>query len=276
MIVRMYYNNTVRKVSEMMDRHRPIGIFDSGMGGISVLGEAIRMLPTENFIYYGDSANAPYGPKSKEEVTQLCEAICDHFVERQVKAIVIACNTATSAAAEYLRAKYTDIPVIGMEPALKPAVEMLEEGAVLVLATEMTLREEKFLNLCDRIAKERDVLKLACPSFVTLVEEGITEGPEAEQVIRDCLGGVDLSQVKAIVLGCTHFVFLREAVAKVVGSHVGIFDGNYGTVKHLLDLLEARGEHDTTKHEATIEIINSGGMPLVLQSQKLLNIYKPL
>lgn len=272
----MYYNDTVRKVSEMVDRHRPIGIFDSGMGGISVLGEAIRLLPTENFIYYGDSANAPYGPKSKEEVTQLCEVICDHFVERQVKAIVIACNTATSAAAEYLRAKYPDIPVIGMEPALKPAVETLDEGAVLVLATEMTLREEKFLNLCDRIAKERVVLKQACPDFVSLVEEGNVEGSEVEKVIRECLSQVNLRGVKAIVLGCTHFVFLRQAVSNVVGPDVGIFDGNYGTIKHLLDVLESRGEHDMTRHEATIEIINSGGMPLVLQSQKLLSIYKPL
>lgn len=260
----------------MMDRHRPIGIFDSGMGGISVLGEAIRLLPTENFIYYGDSANAPYGPKSKEEVIELCERICDHFVERQVKAIVIACNTATSAAAEHLRAKYKDIPVIGMEPALKPAVEMLDDGAVLVLATEMTLREEKFISLCNRIAKEREVLKLACPSFVTLVEEGITQGEVAEQLIRDCLSSVVLTKVKAIVLGCTHFVFLRQAVSHVVGEQVGLFDGNHGTIKHLLEVLEARGEHDTTKHEATIEIINSGGMPLVLQSQKLLSMYKPL
>lgn len=260
----------------MVDKHRPIGIFDSGMGGISVLGEAIRWLPTENFIYYGDSANAPYGPKTKEEVTRLSEAICDHFIERDAKAIVIACNTATSAAAEYLRLKYPQIPVIGIEPALKPAVEMLKEGAVLVLATEMTLKEEKFLNLCNRIAKEREVLKIPCPSLVTLVEKGITEGAEAEKAVRDCLETVERSNVKAVVLGCTHFVFLRDVVKTVMGEGVEVFDGNEGTVKHLLQLLEERGDHDMTKHEATIEIINSGGMDLVLQSQRLLNLYKSL
>lgn len=260
----------------MVDKSRPIGIFDSGMGGISVLGEAIRWLPTENFIYYGDSANAPYGPRSKEEVTRLSEAICDHFIERDVKAIVIACNTATSAAATYLRAKYPQIPVIGIEPALKPAVETLEEGAVLVMATEMTLKEEKFLDLCDRIAKEREVVKLPCPSLVSLVESGITDGPAAEEAVRSCLEAVDYSRVKAVVLGCTHFVFLRDVVKRVMGEGVAVFDGNLGTVKHLLQLLEERGDHDVSQHEATIEIINSGGMDLVLQSQRLLNLYKPL
>lgn len=260
----------------MVDKSRPIGIFDSGMGGISVLGEAIRWLPTENFIYYGDSLNAPYGSKTKEEVTALSEQICDHFIERNVKAIVIACNTATSAAVEHLRQKYTHIPVIGIEPALKPAVETVEKGAVLVLATEMTLKEAKFLDLCDRIANERKVLKLPCPSFVTMVEQGIVSGPEAEAEVRKCLKVFAQEDVRAVVLGCTHFVFLRDVIAKVMGDGVEIFDGNLGTVKHLLQILEERGDHDTTQHEATIEIINSGGMALVMQSQKLLSLYKPL
>lgn len=258
-----------------MDRNRPIGIFDSGMGGISVLGEAIRMMPTENFIYYGDSENAPYGSKTKEEVTALSEAVCEHLIERHVKAIVIACNTATSAAAPYLREKYKDIPVIGIEPALKPAVEGQPEGAVLVMATEMTLKESKFLDLCDRIANEREVIKLPCPSLVALVESGITEGYEAEQAIRECLEEVDFSRVTAVVLGCTHFVFLRDAVTAVMGEDVKIFDGNTGTVKHLLQVLDNLGLHDESRHEATIEIINSGGMSLVLQSQRLLSLYKP-
>lgn len=259
-----------------MDQNRPIGIFDSGMGGVSVLGEAIRMMPTENFIYYGDSGNAPYGVKSKEEVTRLSEAVCDHLVSRNVKAIVIACNTATSAAAPYLREKYKDIPVIGIEPALKPAVEAQREGAVLVMATEMTLKEAKFKNLCNRIAKEREIIKLPCPSLVELVESGITEGEEAKRAIEACLKAVDYSRVSAVVLGCTHFIFLREAVSQVMGQGVMIFDGNTGTVRHLLQVLESLGLHDESRHESTIEIINSGGMDLVLQSQRLLNLYKPL
>lgn len=258
----------------MVDKSRPIGIFDSGMGGISVLGEAIRWLPTENFIYYGDSANAPYGTKSKDEVIKLSEDICEHFIARDVKAIVIACNTATSAAAGYLRDKYPQIPVIGIEPALKPAVETMSVGAVLVMATEMTLKEEKFLKLCNQVAVERTVLQLACPSLVTLVESGITDGVEAEMAIRACLSEIDYSDVKAVVLGCTHFVFLREMVRKVMGEGVEIFDGNLGTVKHLLQVLEERHDHETTQHESTIEIINSAGMDLVLQSQRLLNLYK--
>lgn len=256
--------------------NQPIGIFDSGMGGISVLGDAIRLMPCENYIFYGDSGNAPYGIKTKEEVTKLSEAVCDHLVERGVKAIVIACNTATSAAAAYLREKYPQIPVIGMEPALKPAVEAIHEGAVLVMATEMTLKEQKFENLCADIAKDREVIKLPCPSLVTLVEGGITKGSEAETAVRDCMIGIDLSRVTAVVLGCTHFVFLRDAVKAVMGEQAAIFDGNLGTVKHLEQVLEDKGLLDHSNHEATIEIINSGGMSYVLQSQKLLSLYEPV
>lgn len=256
--------------------NQPIGVFDSGMGGISVLGDAIRLMPSENYIFYGDSGNAPYGIKTKEEVTKLSEAVCDHLVERGVKAIVIACNTATSAAATYLREKYPQIPVIGMEPALKPAVEAVKEGAVLVMATEMTLKEQKFERLCEDIAMDREVIKLPCPSLVTLVEGGITKGLEAEAAVRDCMVGTDLSRVTAVVLGCTHFVFLRDAVKAVLGDQAAIFDGNLGTVKHLEQVLEDRALLDHSNHEATIEIINSGGMSYVLQSQKLLGLYEPV
>lgn len=256
--------------------NQPIGVFDSGMGGISVLGDAIRLMPTENYIFYGDSGNAPYGIKTKEEVIKLSEAVCDHLVERGVKAIVIACNTATSAAATYLREKYPQIPVIGMEPALKPAIEAVKEGAVLVMATEMTLKEQKFENLCSVIARDREVIKLPCPSLVTLVESGITRGDEAREAIKTCVQGIDLSRVSAVVLGCTHFVFLRDAVREVIGEQASIFDGNLGTVKHLEQILEAKSLHDKTKHEAVIEIINSGGMSYVLQSQKLLGLYEPV
>lgn len=255
--------------------NHPIGVFDSGMGGVSVLGDAIRLMPTENYIFYGDSGNAPYGIKTKEEVTKLSEAVCDHLVQRGVKAIVIACNTATSAAAIYLREKYPHIPVIGMEPALKPAVEAVLEGAVLVMATEMTLKEQKFENLCNDIAKDREVIKLPCPSLVSLVESGITSGEVAESAIRDCMKDIDLDRVRAVVLGCTHFVFLREAVRAVIGDQAAVFDGNLGTVKHLEQILESKDLLDKTKHEATIEIINSGGMSFVLQSQRLLNLYQP-
>ncbi len=260
----------------MKDHNRAIGIFDSGMGGISVLGEAIRAMPTENYIYYGDSGNAPYGTKSKEEVIALSDEICQHLIQRGVKAIVIACNTATSAAATYLRDKYPQIPVIGMEPALKPAIENLDSGAVLVMATEMTLKEEKFQELCQRIAAQREVIKLPCPNLVALVESGVTSGEIAESAIRDCLSQIDYTRVKGVVLGCTHFVFLKESVSKVMGEDIEIFDGNYGTVKHLHQMLEERALYDKTRHEATIEIINSGGMDLVLQSQKLLSLYQPM
>lgn len=241
-----------------------VGIFDSGMGGISVLYEARKHLPNEDFIYYGDSLNAPYGTKTSEEVIDLCIKICDYFLERSVDAIVIACNTATSAAAKVLRKKY-DIPIIGMEPALKPAVENNDGKGIAVMATEMTLKEKKFNQLMKRVASQSKIYKIAAPKIVELVEADNENKEEINQVIRDYFKDVD--DIECVVLGCTHFIFVRDNINEVLGD-LKVIDGNYGTVMQLKRKLE---EKAYKPGQGRLEIVNSAGRDYVILSEKLLN-----
>ncbi|WP_432406163.1 glutamate racemase [Wukongibacter sp. M2B1] len=218
------------------NKNLAIGIFDSGMGGISVLAQAIKLMPNERYIYFGDSKNAPYGIKSPEAVRELCIYICDFFIEKGVKAIVVACNTATSAAIRDLRDRY-DIPIIGMEPALKPATELESKGKIVVMATDMTLKEKKFSALMNKYGKEKDIVRLPCPKLVELIESGIVEGEAIEKSVKECFDGIDIDKVASIVLGCTHYIFLKDSIRAFAGDKVQIIDGNEGTARHLKDVL---------------------------------------
>lgn len=254
------------------DKKLAIGIFDSGLGGISVLAEIIKKMPNEKYIYYGDSENAPYGVKTPEEVSRLSRNICDFFTQQGVKAIVVACNTATSAAIKELRKTY-NIPIIGMEPALKPAVEMNKEGKIVVMATEMTLKEKKFSNLMEKYGQESDIVKLPCPRLVELVEKGIVEGIQAQEAIKNCFEGIDINEISSIVLGCTHYIFLKDSIREIVGDRVHIIDGNDGTARHLKNILESKGLlDDEEKQESYLEIYNSkNDRNMIELSKKLLN-----
>ena len=161
----------------MKDARRPIAVFDSGVGGISVLRALVDLMPNENYIYYGDSIHAPYGSKTLEEVRALTEMHVLHLLEAGAKAVVIACNTATSADISILRERYQHIPMIGIEPAVKPAVESGEHPGVLVLATPMTIREMKFRTLLMRYEKDADIYPLPCPGLVEYIERGVLSGP---------------------------------------------------------------------------------------------------
>lgn len=216
---------------------QPIGVFDSGFGGISVLGTLRQVLPNEYFIFYGDSAYAPYGEKSKAEIKERCFAICEHLIKQNVKAIVIACNTATSACVKELRAHY-DIPIIGMEPALKPAVNGLSDQCVVVMATPFTLKEEKFALLMNRYSETNTIIKLATPKLVRIVEnDQLDDLSYVKAVLNDYFKDIDLNKVNAIVLGCTHFVFYKDIIKDMIPSHITIYDGNLGTALHLKDTL---------------------------------------
>ncbi len=219
---------------------RKIGVFDSGFGGISVLAQMMKEMPNESFYFYGDSKYAPYGEKSKEEIKARCFHICEELVKQDVKAIVIACNTATSACIQDLRKMY-DIPIIGMEPALKPAVHEKSKQSVIVMATPFTLKEEKFANLMRRYENNHTIIKLPTPKLVRLVEQDQLENKAlCMQVLNDYFKDIDLNQVNAIVLGCTHFVFYKDYIQELVGNHITIYDGNRGTSKHLKQILETR------------------------------------
>ncbi len=209
--------------------NRPIGIFDSGVGGISVLREARTSLPHEDFIYYGDNAHAPYGAKSETEIEARALEVADILAARDVKALVIACNTATSAAAPALRARF-DMPVIGMEPALKPAHALKKDGIVLVLATTATLHLPKFVALYARYGE--DAYALPCPGLMEFVERGVTAGEELDGYLRGLVRDYIGQKIDCVVLGCTHYVFLREAVRGVFPD-AHILDGNEGTARQL-------------------------------------------
>lgn len=219
-----------------MADNRPIGVMDSGMGGLSVVRALRKQLPDEHFIFWGDNKNAPYGIHTRQEILELTWNIVDRILERDVKAIVIACNTATSAAAADLRAKL-DIPVLGLEPALKPAVEYAGDGKVAVLATEATLKLEKYQRLLARFG--HNTVSIPCPELVEFVEAGDTGSERVVDYITRKLAPYK-NGLQALVLGCTHFVWLREA-AQEAAPGVQIFDGNEGLSRYMRVLLEREG-----------------------------------
>ena len=217
---------------------QPIGVFDSGLGGISVLAEALRFLPQEEYLYYGDNGRTPYGVRQPEEVLAFTREAVGELTQQGCKAVVLACNTATSAAAAALRQE-TDMPLIGIEPALKPASEIPGEGKVLVMATRLTLSQPKFQALMQQYG--RDAVPIPCPGLVECVESGELEGERVSRCLTDLLSPHVHQPVKAVVLGCTHFVFLRKNISRIVGENIPLVDGNHGTVMQLKRVLEQRG-----------------------------------
>lgn len=248
----------------MPDKHSPIGVFDSGVGGISVLGELARTLPHENFLYFGDNLHAPYGTKPAEEVLGYVRGVMARLMARDVKAVVIACNTATSVAAAILRAEL-ELPIIGMEPALKPAAEQRRDGQILVLATPMTLRLPKFQALYDRYGE--GAVRLPCPGLMELVEAQAFD--QAQRYLEEQLSAYDLQHVDAVVLGCTHYVFLRPILQELLPPHVRILDGNAGTARQLARVLEQRGLLKKTG-EGSITLETSGDAASVLPLMRML------
>lgn len=217
----------------MNNKEKPIGFFDSGVGGISVLKESLKILPNEDFVYFGDSINAPYGTKEVDEVKKLTFNAVDFLLDKGVKVVVIACNTATSAAIDDLREKYKDIPIIGIEPALKPAVAVSKGKSVIIMATPMTLTEKKFDKLMKLYNKEVDIIPLPCAGLVEFIENGIIEGDEIKEYLEGKLKEFRHLDVAAIVLGCTHYPFIRKELMKIVGEKTIIIDGSIGTVNQL-------------------------------------------
>ena len=209
---------------------RPVGVFDSGIGGISVLAEALRLLPFENYVYYGDHLHVPYGDKQPGEVLALTRTAVEKLVGMGCKAIILACNTATSAAASTLRQEL-DMPIIGMEPALKPASELAGDGDVLVMATQMTLSQPKFRRLMQRYGK--NAVEVPCPGLMEYVESEQLSGEAITAELQALLFSHIGKPMKAAVLGCTHYVFLRQAIRATLGEKIPLLDGNRGTVLQL-------------------------------------------
>jgi len=250
---------------------KPVGFFDSGVGGISVLREAVELLPKEDFVYFGDSGNAPYGTKTVEEVRKLTFDAVDFLLSKNVKAVVVACNTATSAAIEDLRSEYCDMPIIGIEPALKPAVEFSRKGKILIMATPMTLAEKKFSSLMRKYEEEAEIQPLPCPGLVELIESGVTDGPLVEDYLRRKLEPFLESGIAAVVLGCTHYPFIKGSLNRVLKKDTPIIDGSQGTAKQLKRELTRHGILNRRNNRQMIEIFNSSDDPkLISLSHRLL------
>ncbi len=220
---------------------RPIGIFDSGVGGLSVLGHVRGELPAEDIVYVADSAFAPYGDKPKKAVEERCVALTRFLIERRgAKAVVVACNTATAAAAATLRSRYT-IPIVAMEPGVKPAVSLTKSGVVGVLATSGTLASEKFSSLLDRFGHHVKVRVQPCPGLVECVEAGDLDTPATSALLRGFLEPLLREGCDVIVLGCTHYPFLAAAIRVIAGPDVVIVDTGPAVARQLRRRLEETG-----------------------------------
>ncbi len=223
----------------MAEKADYIAVIDSGVGGISVLRELIQCMPNERFLYFGDSANAPYGTKTAEQVRAMTDATVARLMKRGIKALVVACNTATAVAIAMLREKYPDFIIIGIEPALKPAVQRFPQGAVGIMATPVTLRGEKLKRLIEQYPHENLHL-IPAPGLVELVEAGLTDSPQMDAFLRPILepfAGV----LDGLVLGCTHYPFAAKAISRVLGEKTVLFDGGAGTARETRRRLAAEG-----------------------------------
>lgn len=217
--------------------NNPIGIFDSGIGGLTVLSKIIEILPNEKYIYYADKDNVPYGTKPKEEVKKYIKDAIKFLISKNVKAIVIACNTATSIAVKELRTTY-DIPIIGIEPAAKPAVENRGGKRVLIMATPTTIKEEKLKYLLEKLDAKEYVDLVAMPELVSFAEKGDFESSEVEEYIEEQLREYELEKYSELVLGCTHFPFFRNTLSKIFPKDTQIIDGSLGVANRLKNVLE--------------------------------------
>ena len=254
----------------MNQTHDYIAVFDSGVGGISVLRHLLRYLPGERFLYFGDSANAPYGSRTTEEVRQLTLAAAKKLTsEYPVKALVIACNTATAAAVQQVRACYPELIVIGIEPALKVAADHFPGGRIGVMATEVTLREEKFDTLLHRFETECTIAKIPAPGLVQKIEAGKTDCPETEGLLRQILGS-HVGNLDALVLGCTHYPFAAKAISRILGEQVKLLDGGDGTARETKRRLKAAGLLENGQGEVTV-INSADDSNMIRISYELLN-----
>lgn len=253
------------------DKSAPIGVFDSGVGGISVLRELIKIMPYEDYLYFGDSANAPYGGKNIKEVEKLTINAAEMFIKEGVKGMVVACNTATSAAVADMRMMYPDLPLVGIEPALKPAVfENLDNPTILVMATHNTIKEQKFQKLVEKYASEADVIPVECPGLMEFVERGETQGERLRVFLQNLLLPAMENMPSAIVLGCTHYPFVADTIREIVGPWVKIYDGGEGTAREMRRRLEAENLLNSSNKKGKVKFLNS------LASKEILALSKTL
>jgi glutamate racemase len=241
----------------------PIGVFDSGLGGLSVVREVRTLMPAEDVIYYADSAYCPYGTRSADEITARCFAITGELVTLGAKALILACNTACAVALPELRAGF-DVPIVGLEPAVKPAIRLTRTQRVAVLATPVTAASQRLANLIRDYAIDVEVTTVPAPGLVELVEAGNTDGPGVEEALRPLLEPLLARDADVVVLGCTHYPFLRAEIQRLVGPGVCVVDSGEAIARRLRSVLDERGlGRYCDAHQGAITVMTSGDANLV-------------
>ena len=239
----------------------PIGVYDSGFGGLSVWRELRRLLPHESLIYLGDGKNSPYGGRSRSDIEGFAIEAVERLVEEGVKMVVVGCNTATTAAVETLRRRWPDMPIVGLEPAVKPACLTTKTRKIAVLATAHSLKSDMFLTTAARWASDVEVVKVVGEGFVELVERDMEHSQEAEHLVRRAVEPLLGNGVDRLVLGCTHYPFLSETIAKTASSlapdrDITIIDPAPAVARHLHEVMEA--EHSIKREGFSISLHASG------------------
>ena len=233
-----------------------IGVFDSGVGGLSILDEALQQLPHHNYIYFADSANAPYGDKPPQWIAERSLQICRYLMEQDCSAIVVACNTATAEAIATIRSTL-DIPIIGVEPGIKPAAMQSQNGIVGVLATETTLNSDKFNALLATLPEHCQFIKQAGAGLVPLIEAGLIETPEMQALLRSHLKPILDQGADTLVLGCTHYPFLKKMIRAVVGDSMTLIDTSDAVVRQLLRQMHQQGLIVGSKHSPKLSLLST-------------------
>ena len=236
----------------------PIGIFDSGIGGVSVLRAIREQMPEESIIYFGDQGHIPYGSRPMEQIRKFSEAITKFLLEKDAKLIVVACNTASAAALKYLREKFVDVQFIGMEPAVKPAAEHTQTGKVGVLATPATFQGTLYASVVERFANGVELFQNTCPGLVQQIEQGNLEGAETRRILGDALLPMLQKNIDTVVLGCTHYPFVIPLIQQIVGDNVRVIDPAPAVAKQTARLLETRGMRTQSVSNGNIRFYTSG------------------
>jgi len=238
-------------------QHRPIGVFDSGVGGLSILRSMRQSLPSEDLIYFGDQRHVPYGARPREQIQSFSEAITRFLLKQRAKLIVVACNAASAAALKYLRKKFPRIPFVGMEPAVKPATEHTHSGVVAVLATPATFQGELYASVVERFGRGVEILQDTCPGLVARIEAGDLSGPRTRAILEAALLPMLEKKIDTVVLGCTHYPFVIPLIEEIVGPGVRVIDPAPAVARQAARLLKASGLLHEDGNEGNTRLITS-------------------
>lgn len=242
----------------MADEIFPIGIFDSGVGGLSVLREVRTQMPEESVVYFGDQGHIPYGPRPMEQIRDFSKAITNFLLDQNAKIIVVACNTASAAALKYLREKFPNVQFVGMEPAVKPAAEQTATGKVGVLATPATFQGALYASVVERFANGVELFQNTCSGLVQQIEQGNVDGEETQRILEDALLPMLKQKIDTVVLGCTHYPFVIPLIQRIVGEKVRVIDPAPAVARQVKRLLEAGGGMSHSSTRGDVKFYTSG------------------